>query len=160
MWKSRNFPNLFSIGGTLQLFGRFRSQQKDLRQGKGRVLLFRWAKENGGLRPLQGFPLILTTSFCTILNTLHSTYECSVGEAQVLKAISHFTPFTLDNALMLHFQPGKSSTGYNVSSKYHEWDPSELSMYHNDNVRYEASYEGEVLVSTTSLLVNYLKLLV
>lgn len=61
---------------------------------------------------------------------------------------------------MLHFQPGKSSTGYNVSSKYNEWDPSELSMYHNDNVRYEASYEGEVLVSTTSLLVNYLKLLV
>lgn len=35
MWKSILDPKMFSIGGTLQLFSRFRSQYKDLGQSKG-----------------------------------------------------------------------------------------------------------------------------
>lgn len=81
-------------------------------------------------------------------------YQCSIGEEKILKAISHFSPFTLENAVMLHFKPtltGKTSTGYNVTLKYLEWDSSELSMFQQKDVRYEASYQGKVLVSTTSL---------
>lgn len=105
MWKSIHTPKMFSIGGTLQLFSRFRSQYKELGQGKGRVTLFRWAKENGGLKSLQWFPLIFTVSFETIFYTVNPNYQCSIGEDKILKAISHFSPFTLENSMMLHFKP-------------------------------------------------------
>lgn len=93
MWKSILFPKMFSIGGT-------RSQHKEL----GRTC-HSWAKENGGLK--SRFPLIFTVSFETIFYTTNPNYQCSIGEDKILKAISHFSPFTLENAVMLHFE-GKS----------------------------------------------------
>lgn len=95
-------------------------------------------KEAVHIRLLESFaPNDLTWSLFYTLNNyykmalslLPNSYEISLGEMQILRAITEFVPRILEQTLITELKPTFNSLSNSVLFTYNIWDPSLLNVY-------------------------------
>lgn len=70
-----------------------------------------------------------TVNYLTLFKELNPHYSLSIGEVEVLKALTDFVPRFLEQGLLNEFAPNLNNLNNAIKFLYTSWDPAELNNY-------------------------------